>query len=552
MITDLWIILNLGKNIQFVRNGEISDMIMKGLYQISSRITFLVLILALVSALSSPIVFASMTQQEQPGSKEANPTEIIIEKNYDEKHNYTYINNYFKFGQKFGRESTKTSQIESSWIDVGLPENLYISSGPLQANSNNQQAASPTIKQGFIGVYHPFKGKVYAGTGISEDEDLYQAYHFGVNGIINDPSYGAYNFRENIEKHCQEFDTNLVYGIIRPPSERGVVNNPKDTKLWEPESSPGMIQAAARFSKLSSIFPQIRGVIIDDFWANYYGNAFSLEDMKNIKGALSGKKLNPDGSVDFESRPTTPNLQLFIVTYGGELRIPPDKDIIDMIDGVNFWLYDQEDSYSKFDLYLSALEAHYPNKELITGVYIHNGDYGDMSNQSISYLTDKGIQLYEKGLSSGILLFSGYWLVKDYISEERSQEIGLSDIFYSKYYPYLGEINCQVVDDETSRPLQGVKIKICLNKARKITAAGKTTNEQGMFRFSGYAGRSGGVSYSFTTEKEGYNPYNGSFTLEANKAIDLPSVNLKRLELDIESSFESHSSGLEENDINYI
>jgi len=243
---------------------------------------------------------------------------------------------------------------------------------------------------------------------------------------------------------------------------------------------------------------------------------------------------------------------LFIVTYGGELRIPPDKDIIDMIDGVNFWLYDQEDSYSKFDLYLSALEAHYPNKELITGVYIHNGDYGDMSNQSISYLTDKGIQLYEKGLSSGILLFSGYWLVKDYISEERSQEIGLSDIFYSKYYPYLGEINCQVVDDETSRPLQGVKIKICLNKARKITAAGKTTNEQGMFRFSGYAGRSGGVSYSFTTEKEGYNPYNGSFTLEANKAIDLPSVNLKRLELDIESSFESHSSGLEENDINYI
>lgn len=537
---------------QFARNRRISDMIMKGLYQVSSGIIFLVLILALISALSSPIVFAYMAHQEKSGSKEVNPTKIILEKNYDKKNNYTYINEYFEFGRKFGGESSRTSQIESSWIDVGLPENLYKSSGPLQANSNNQQAALTTIKQGFIGVYHPFKGKVYAGTGISEDEDLYQAYHFGVNGIINDPSYGAYDFRENIEKHCQEFDTNLVYGIIRPPSERGVVNNPKDTKLWEPESSPGMIQAAARFSKLSSIFPQIRGVIIDDFWANYYGNAFSLEDMKNIKGALSGKKLNPDGSVDLESRPTTPNLQLFIVTYGGELRIPPDKDIIDMIDGVNFWLYDQEDSYSKFDLYLSALEAHYPNKELITGVYIHNGDYGDMSNQSISYLTDKGIQLYEKGLSSGILLFSGYWLVKDYISEERSQEIGLSDIFYSKYYPYLGEINCQVVDDETSRPLQGVKIKICLNKARKITAAGKTTNEQGMFRFSGYAGRSGGVSYSFTTEKEGYNPYNGSFTLEANKAIDLPSVNLKRLELDIESSFESHSSGLEENDINYI
>jgi len=162
-----------------------------------------------------------------------------------------------------------------------------------------------------------------------------------------------------------------------------------------------------------------------------------------------------------------------------------------------------------------------------------------MSNQSISYLIDEGIQLYEKGLSSGTLLFSGYWLVKDYISEERSQKIGLSDIFYSKYYPYLGEINCQVVDDETSLPLQGAKIKIYSNMVRKITVAGKTTNEQGMFRFSGYAGRSGGVSYSFTAEKEGYNPFKGSFIMEVNKAINLPSVNLKRLELDIESSVES-------------
>ncbi len=520
-------------------------MIMNGLYQISSGIIFLVLILAFLSALSSPIVFASMAQQEKSVSKDANPTEIVIDQNCNKKNNCVSINRYFEFEQKFGGESSETLQIESSWMDIGLPEDPYKSSGSLPANSNNQPAELTTIKQGFIGLYHPFKGKVYAGTGIYEDEDLYQAYSFGVNGILNAPGYGEYLFKENIEKHCQEFDSNLVYGIILPPSERGVANNPQDTKLWEPDSSPGMIQAAARFSKLSSIFPQIKGVIIDDFWANYYGNAITLEDMKNIKGALSGKKMKLNGTVDLESPPTTPDLQMFIVTYGGELRSPPDKDIINMIDGVNFWLYDQEDSYNNFDWYLSALKAHYPNKELITGVYIHNGDYGDMSNQSISYLIDKGIQLYEKGLSSGILLFAGHWLVKNYISQERSQKIGLSDIFYSKYYPYLGEINCQVVDDETLRPLQGVKIKIYLNMARKITAAGKTTNEQGMFRFSGYAGRSGGVSYSFTAEKEGYDPYNGSFTMEANKAINLPSVNLKRLELNIEGSVESHGGGLE-------
>ena len=524
---------------------EMQDMIMKGLYQISSGIIFLVLILAFISALSSPIVLTSVAQQEKSLSKEANPAEIIIDQDCNKNNNCAPINRYFELSENMAEDHPKQLQTKSSWIDIGLTEDPYKSSGPLPANSNNQQAELTTIKQGFIGLYHPFKGKVYAGTGISEDEDLYQAYLFGVNGIINDPSYGEYLFKENIEKHCQEFDTNLVYGIIRPPSERGVVNNPNDTKLWEPASPSGMIQAAARSSRLSTIFPQIRGVIIDDFWANYYGNIITLDDMKNIKGALSGKKMKPDGTVDLKSPPTTPDLQLFIVTYGGELRLSPDKDIVDMIDGVNFWLYDQEDSYKNFDRYLSALETYYPNKELITGVYIHNGDYGDMSNQSISYLIDKGIQLYEKGLSSGILLFSGYWLVKDYISQERSEKIGLSDIFYSKYYPYLGEINCHVVDDETSRPLQGVKIKIYNNMARKIIAAGKTTNGQGRFRFSGYAGRSGGVSYSFTAEKEGYDTYDGSFTMEANRAIDLPPVNLKRLELDIEAPVESRGSGIQ-------
>ena len=234
-------------------------------------------------------------------------------------------------------------------------------------------------------------------------------------------------------------------------------------------------------------------------------------------------------TVDFESPSTTPNLEMLVVTYRSEMDLQ-DKNIIDMIDGVNFWLYNQEDSYNNFDRYFTTLKANYPNKEVITGVYIHNSDYGDMSNQSISYLIDKGMQLHENGLSSGILLFAGHWLVKNYISQERSQQIGLSDIFYSKYYPYLGEINCQVVDDKTSQPLQGVKIKIYSNLARKITAAGKTTNEQGMFRFSGYAGRSGGVSYSLIAEKTGYDLYKGSFTLEVNKTINLPSINLKRSE----------------------
>lgn len=506
---------------------------MKGVYQTSLGIIFSLLFLAFIATLSSPIVFASTVQYEKSVSKNADPTKIIVDQNHNKDNNYALINKYFgfEFDRKFGAESFETFQNKSGWRDMSLmemslTEDTNNPSSPLSANSNNQRAEPCRKRQGYTGLYHPFKGKVYAGTGINEDEDLYLAYLFGVNGILNAPDYGEYQFKENIEKHCQEFNTNLVYGIILPPSERGVVNNPSDTKLWEPASSPGMIQAAWRFSRLSRIYPQIKGVIIDDFWANYYGNAITLEDMKNIKGALSGKKMNPDGTVDLESPATTPNLQLFVVTYGSEIS-HRDKNIIDLIDGVNFWLYNQQDSYDNFDRYLNIIRAYYPDKELITGVYIHNSDYGDMSNQSISYMIDKGTKLYEKGSSPGILLFAGHWLVKNYISQERSQQIGLSDIFYSKYYPHLGEISCQVLDDETSQPLQGVKVRICSNTAKKITAAGKTTNEQGMFRFSGYAGRSGVASYNFIAEKEGYGPYKGSFTLEANKTINLPSVNLK-------------------------
>ena len=146
---------------------------------------------------------------------------------------------FSNYEQKFGGEPSETLQTQSDWLEMDLPKDPYKSSGLLSANFNNQQANLTTKRQGYIGLYHPFKGKVYAGTGINEDEDLYRAYLFGVNGILNAPSYGEYPFKENIEKHCQEFDTNLVYGIILPPSERGVVNNPKDTTLWEPASLTG-------------------------------------------------------------------------------------------------------------------------------------------------------------------------------------------------------------------------------------------------------------------------------------------------------------------------
>jgi hypothetical protein len=115
-------------------------MTMKGIYQICLGIIFLVLILAFVSVLSSPIVFASLVQ-EKSVSKEANPREIIIDRNYNKNNNYLDINEYFELERKFSRESSETLQIRSGWIEMGSledPYNFFLS--PLSANSHNQRA----------------------------------------------------------------------------------------------------------------------------------------------------------------------------------------------------------------------------------------------------------------------------------------------------------------------------------------------------------------------------------------------------------------------------
>jgi hypothetical protein len=60
--------------------------------------------------------------------------------------------------------------------------------------------------------------------------------------------------------------------MLIPPTEGGTINNPNDTALWAPLAPWGLIQGAARWSKLAERCPQIAGAQIDDFLGNYRGN----------------------------------------------------------------------------------------------------------------------------------------------------------------------------------------------------------------------------------------------------------------------------------------
>ncbi len=387
----------------------------------------------------------------------------------------------------------------------------------------------PLKRQGFIGLYHPFKGRVYAGTNIVEDEDLYSAYLFGENAILSSPSYGEYRFQENIERHCYELDVNRVHGMVLPPSEGGLVNNPADTNLWSPATSPGMIQGAVRYSQISRLYPQITGMIIDDFWRNYQG-AIQPDQLRSIRGALLGKRVDPSGKVEESSPASTPHLKLYVVTYEGEVGTP-DESALECIDGVNFWMYNQQSYYRYFDDFIIQIKERYPDKEIIPGIYIHNSDFGDMGRDSISFLLEKSIELYEDGYVSGVLLFAGHWLVKKYISRERSNAVGLSDLFYRLYYPYLGSARLQVVDSSSGRPLEKAYVKVTSSgkKARVERAVTqKYTNQLGWFEFSGWGGKSQrGMEYTITVEKAGYRLKKAGLTIVPGEDQVLPAISLR-------------------------
>jgi hypothetical protein len=214
------------------------------------------------------------------------------------------------------------------------------------------QTTSPKKFQGFLGTYHPFKGTAYGGNGWPEGELMQKAFNFGENAVISQAAYSGYVFAENIENNCKIWDINKLYGILRPPTEKGVINQPKDTELLKPfQTEPGMIQGARRFSEISRRCPQLVGVIIDDFY-NDYPKLLTGENLRDIKDALSGKSVDENGKVDRSSKAMTPHLKLFIVVYEHQLDKVLAKEMSDLVDGISFWTWKQTEHHKNFDGYI--------------------------------------------------------------------------------------------------------------------------------------------------------------------------------------------------------
>jgi len=383
--------------------------------------------------------------------------------------------------------------------------------------------------QGFIGSYHPYKGVIYGGFGWKDGELLQKAFNFGENAIISRNKYSKYTFKENVINDCVKWNVNKVYGSLAGVSEKGAVNQPGDTLLCEPVTNfPGMIQGAHRFSELSKIYPQVRGIILDDFYSNY-PKTLSLKELREIKDALLGKRMDTNGNVDHYSKATTPNLKLYIVVY----TVPPqmyhiNPEVLRLIDGVSLWMANQNKSYKKFDSYIKIIKKNYPGKTIFPGIYVYNNKSKFLSPESIRYLANRTIDLYNKGEVNGLLVFSPVWFSKGIISKDEWMKLALPRFLDSVYYPYLGEAEGKVTDKRTGKPIDNLIVTVSrnINKKNKIVAK-KLTNNLGEYNFGAWAGKNNSGIYEIRFSKHLYKLKTIYVKLVAGHEVVLPEIKVE-------------------------
>ena len=357
---------------------------------------------------------------------------------------------------------------------------------------------------------------------------LQRAFEFGQNAILVKSAHLGYTFEQNINSSCGEWDVNKVYGILLPPSERAVVNQATDSDILKPfNKEPGMIQGMHRFSELSKRCPQIDGVIIDDLY-NDFPKKITLEDLRDMKDALSGKAIDQHGNVDHASPATTPNLKLYFVVYEHHLNITPEKRVLDLIDGVCFWIWKQTEHYKNFDSYIATVKRLYPGKDIIAGVYVRHS-VETPSAASVHHVMDQAIDLYAKGEINGMLIFSAIWLSREECKRERWNELALPTFLERSYYAFLGEGSGRVVDSKTKQPVANALVSVNrIVNGKRLNTTRKFTNERGEYTFGGWAGRRERVNYEVSVDAASFKPIARNVNLRAGRRIRLGEIRLKK------------------------
>ena len=376
---------------------------------------------------------------------------------------------------------------------------------------------------GPLGIYHIAAGHCYNDSTDNDSTIIQYQFRFGELAMPNQLLDNGFNFQAELDS-CTQWNANRVLGIIQPPTEHGVYNQPLDTALYTPYAQlngPGMIQGGQRFSKLSQLYGGYSGVILDDWNGD-------TSITRQVRDAVQGKYVDETGSVHSECVATTPYNKLYCVIYG----TGADPAALPVIDGVSYWYYrGQNCCYTNLDADITQLRAGYPKKEIMIGIYLKNTYLGWTDPASVQYMLAHAIDRYDDGDINGITLFAGLYLLKDQMPLNEWNAFALPRWLDSLYYPYLGAGEGLIRDCTTGNTLTGASVHVfCKGRASGDTLmrSSQKTDASGRYDFGLWAGNrtTDSTYYGLIAEKSGYITDTVGFWIKRNDTTYIPGISL--------------------------
>jgi hypothetical protein len=378
---------------------------------------------------------------------------------------------------------------------------------------------------GPLGVYHISAGYAYNDSTGTDSVLMQYELKFGELNMPNQAVDNGFDFQSEIDS-CIQWNANRVFGIIQPPSEQGVYDQPDDTALYLPyalSNGPGMIQGGQRFSKLSQLYGPFCGLMLDD----WNGDTIIA---RQVRDAVQGKYVDINGNVYSNSTATTPDNKLYIIAYDTSAN----PAAMSVIDGLSYWYVDAQNCcYANLDSDINRLRINYPGKEIMTGIYVKNTHLGWTDPVGVQYMLQHSLDRYDDGDINGILIFAGSQLVKSYMPLSEWNAFQLPFWLDSVYYPYLGEGQGALMDCNTRTTLPDAFVRVfCKGRISGDTLlrSRQKTDINGQYQFGLWAGNRNTDStyYWLIAEKEGYVSDTFGFWIKRGDTTSIPNLSLCR------------------------
>ena len=340
--------------------------------------------------------------------------------------------------------------------------------------------------------------------------------------LYNHNLNNGFDFVAEIDS-CAAWHANRIFGIIQPPSESGVYNQPADTALYAPYphlSGPGMIQGGQRFSRLSTLYGGFSGVILDD-WNGDTAITHQVRD------AVRGKYVDDQGNVCSECPATTPYNKLITVLY----NTGANPDALPVMDGLFYSYYTgQNCCYQAFDNDINTLRVNFPQKEIMFCIFIDNTSLGWTHADGVHYLLAHALDRYDDGDINAVNFFAGVFLTTESMSLNAWDSLALPHWLDSLYFPYLGQGHGSVYTCEGS-PMSGVNVHVfCKGNVSGDTLlrSNQKTDANGHYQFGLWAGNRNTDStyYWIIAEQPGYITDTVGFWIKRSDTTTVPDVSL--------------------------